>query len=357
MRRLALCSLLLVGCGGAQHPRADHDDAGASTTHADPPPLPSDRALAADATFGDLVLAAVHQDDRRASDSDAGCLVRRTASGFVLEADLSVAVRGLPAAATDLAARAEASGGRARVLTRLGGYGGASRFVAVALTTIAGSATRTGALLVQTRGGVFVLRTDEAGDARAVDVATAIARLASMDVGSVFVTADADTPLSDLVALLAALPSSLDGRIALAAVLPEDAVAPADDASTSAPVAALCEGLPTLPDDALVGDLDASTLRASLSSLVPAAQACVATSASGLGGLVRVAFRVGQDGHVSEACVVADATGDPTLRACLVDALEALTFPAPVGGTVDVELPLRLELERDAAHHQRAVCE
>src|SRR6478736_9797193 len=109
MRRLALLPVLLLACGGAQHP-APHD-AGVQATHEDPPPLPSDRALASDATFGDLVTAAVHQDDRRASDSDAGCLVRSTGSGFVLEADLSVAVRGLPGAATAIGERIHGSGG------------------------------------------------------------------------------------------------------------------------------------------------------------------------------------------------------------------------------------------------------
>jgi hypothetical protein len=357
MRPRALSLLLLVACGGAPHPPPERQDAGPSATHGDPPPLPSDRALAADATFGDLVLAAVHQDDRRASDSEAGCLLRRTASGFVLDADLSVAVRGLPEAANDLAARAEASGGRARVLTRLGGYGAPGPLVAVALTTIAGAASRTGALLVLTQGGVFVLRTDAAGERDALDVETAAARVAAMDVASVFVTADASTPLTELARLLAALPATLEGRIALAAILPEDAVAPLDDPASVPPTAAICDGLPELADDVSVGEIDASALRGSLASLVPSAQACVATSAAGLGGLVRVAFRIAEDGRVRQACVVEDATGDATLRGCLVDALTTLTFAAPTGGAVDVELPLRLELTRDAAHHQRALCE
>ncbi len=358
MRRLVSISVLLIACGGAQHPATGAQDAGLWSAHVDPPPLPTDRGLDATATFGDLVAAAVHQDDRRASDSEAGCLLRvADAGGFVLEADLSVAVRGLPDAPRDLAARAETSGGRARVLTRLGGYGAPAPLVAVALTTIAGVPERTAALVVMTSRGVVVLRTDTAGDAHPVDLEAAVASVASIDVASVFVTADASVSLTDFARLLAALSSpALEGRVAIAVILPEDAHAPVEGESASAPGAALCEGLPTLADDAAIGDLDPSALRGSLDSLRPAAQACVATSASGLGGLVRVAFRIAADGHVREACVIEDGTGDATLRACLVAALETMSFPAPTGGAVDVELPLRLDLTEDAAHHQRALC-
>lgn len=361
MRSIALACLLLAACGGTQHgARADEEvDAGRAAARESPPPLPSDRALPADATFADLVAAAVRQDERRDSDSDAGCLLRRAGGSLALAADLSVAVRGLPAAESALGARAEASGGRARVLTRLGSYGAPSPFVAVALTTIAGSAERRGLLVVLSEHGAHVLRTDAASAAPRVetslDDARALAQAASPDV-AVFVTADADVPLSTVASFLGHL-DALAGRVALAAVLPEDARAP-EDAATTGAAAPTCEELPPLADDAAVGDVDPAELRTTLSSsLVPAAQACVATSASGLGGLVRVAFRIGEDGHVSEACVTEDATGDGTLRACLVDALRAIAFPRPRGGAVDVELPLRLELADDAAHHQRPLCE
>jgi hypothetical protein len=354
MRWLAISSLLVVACGGTQHPPTQRADAGASSASTDPPPLPTDRALGADATFADLVAAAIHEDDRRASDSDAGCLLRATSTGFELAADLSVAVRGLPDAPTDLSARVAASGGRARVLTRFGSYGGTSAFTAVALTTLAGSATRQGVVLVLTAHGVIVLHTSGGGATDPVDTAHAMASLGD---GAVFVTADGDVPLADLRALLAAIPPSLAGRVALAAVLPEDARTP-DDAAAAADAAPICDGLPPLADDAAVGDLDPADLRAALSSsLVPAAQACVATSASGLGGLVRVAFRIGADGHVTDACITEDATGDATLRGCLVDALHATAFPHPTGGVVDVALPLRLELAADPAHRQRPLCE
>jgi hypothetical protein len=352
MRTWPLFASMIVACGAAQHPT----DAGPRATHAAPPPLPSARALDATATFGDLVMAAVHQDDRRASDSDAGCLVRtEPTGGYTLEADLSVAVRGITEAPTDVRARVEAHRGSVRVLTRLGSYGGASPLVFVALTTLAGTAQRTGVVLVVTAAGVHVLRTGEASDPRALDVQHAIDSLTSMDVASVFVSASASVPLADVAALLRALPASLEGRVALATLLPEGATLPEDGGADDA--APLCaDGLPPLADDA-IGEADAASLHTSLSALVPAAQACVATSASGLGGLVHVAFRIAPDGHVHEACVIDDATGDATLRACLVAALEAITFAAPTGGSVDVELPLRLELEHDAAHHQRAICD
>jgi len=354
MRRLVLV-LLLAACGGAQRPAPV--DAAAPVAHDDPPPLPSDRALAADATFGDLVRAAVHQDDRRASDSDTACLLRASASGFVLEADLSVAVRGLADPANDLGVRVEASHGPVRVLTRLGSYGAASPMVAVALTTIAGASPRTGALLVQTQRGVYLLRTDVDGDVRLRTIETAVADVVSLDVASVFVTADANVPLIDFAHLLSALPDALEGRVAIAAMLPADAVAPDDASATQAPDTTLCPtGLPEIADDVAIGDLDTAALRGALPSLASAAQACVATSASGLGGLVRVAFRIDLTGHVQTACVRQDATGDATLRDCLVAGLQTLSFPAPTGGVVDVELPLRLTLEADAAHRQRPLC-
>lgn len=292
----------------------------------------------------------------RASDADAGCLLRVGTEGYRLEADLSVAVRGLADAPTGLAARAETSAGRARVLTRLGSYGAASPFVAVALTTIAGSARREGVLVVLTRAGAVLLRTGEGGSPLVVPTAEAVTALSALDPGdAVFVTADADLSLRTLASFLRSLPATLAGHLALAAVLPEDARLP--EAHGEGDGAPLCDALPELAADAPVGDLDAAAVRTSLSSLVPAAQACVATSASGLGGLVRVAFRIDADGHVRTACVTEDATGDGTLRSCLVGALETLVFPPPSGGAVDVELPLRLELERDPAHTQRALCE
>jgi hypothetical protein len=340
---------LLVACGGTQH--VSHD-AGV-TTHADPPQLPSDRALATTATFGDLVMAAVHQDDRRASDGDAGCLVRVVPSGFVLEADLSVAVRGLTGVPNDLGDPIEVHHGSTRVLTRLGSYGAPSPLTLAALTTLAGSPDHSAIVLALTPRGVYVLRTDAANDLRPIDVAHAVA--AAPADATVFVTASAAMPMTDVVALLRAL-GPRDGRIALAALLPDGATMPADAASADeAPICA--DGLPPLPDDAPVGEADPASLRASLSVFGPAAEACVATSASGLGGLVRIAFRIGPDGHVRDACVSEDRAGDATLRACIVEAVRAVAFPAPTGGSVDVELPLRLDVEHDAAHHQRALCE
>ncbi|MFO0685474.1 MAG: AgmX/PglI C-terminal domain-containing protein [Sandaracinus sp.] len=350
--------VLLAGCGAAPPPASRATTTDTHRAHEDPPALPSARALAADATFADLVAAAVHEDTMRASDASAGCLLRESADGYRLEADLSVAVRGLAEAPSGLGARAEASGGRARVLTRLGSYGGPSPLVAVALTTIAGATPRAGVLVILTASGAYVLRAGQGGggspdrivSARVVESVSALA-----DDEAVFLTAEPSLPLRELAALLRALPATLAGRVALAAVLPEDARAPEEaSAPDGAPV---CDALPELAEDASVGDLDAAAVRSSLSQLVPAAQACVATSASGLGGLVRVAFRIDPDGHVRTACVTEDATGDATLRTCLVGALESLVFPAPSGGAVDVELPLRLEVERDPAHTQRPLCE
>ncbi len=292
----------------------------------------------------------------RASDASAGCLLRVGPDGFRLEADLSVAVRGLPEAPGDLRTRVEASGGRARVLTRLGSYGAPSPLVAVALTTLAGSAARRGVLVVLTASGNFLLRTEEGGSLRPLTSEELTATLAALGPSeAVFVTADAGVSLRDVTSWLRSLSPALAGRVALATVLPEDARAPEETSPDDGDP--LCDGLPELAADAPIGTLEAAPVRDALALLVPAAQACVATSASGLGGLVRLAFRVETDGHVQHACVVEDATDDPTLRRCLALALRSTVFPRPTGGAVDFELPLRLEIERDPAHAQRPICE
>ncbi|MDQ3033968.1 MAG: hypothetical protein M3Y87_16245, partial [Myxococcota bacterium] len=69
--------------------------------------------------------------------------------------------------------------------------------------------------------------------------------------------------------------------------------------------------------------------------------------------LVAIAVRIAADGRVREACVMEDATGDPSLRACLVRAARELAFDPP-GGVVDFALPLRLEAGR--AQRQAPVC-
>ena len=71
------------------------------------------------------------------------------------------------------------------------------------------------------------------------------------------------------------------------------------------------------------------------------------------GGRVEVAMRIGDEGRVTEACLVSDEVGGSQLRDCLIRAARATVFPRPrPAGSVDVSLPLRLQ-----PSYQRALCD
>ncbi len=356
--RLALALLLLASCGGAQ--RAPERRARADASTDDEPEeearAASPRELGADATFADLVAIVARQDHLRDSDSDAGCILRTTAHGFRLDADLAVAVRPLPEVATDLDDRLARMPGPVRVLTRYGSYGDGSALGASAMTTTMPPRDPVAVLLVLTDRGTYVRPTDHAatvaGPLALADVSAALA-----GASTIFVTSEGGVPLSELRSLLAALPGGIDGNVGLALVLGEGTRLP-DAAALDAPEgAALCpEGLGELAEDVPLGDLAAERLMAGLAPLRAAGEICVGTSTGtgARGGRVVVDVRIAAGGIVSSACIREDETGDPTLRACLVRALETLRFDDP-GGVLDFELPLALA--PGLSHRQRALCE
>lgn len=59
-----------------------------------------------------------------------------------------------------------------------------------------------------------------------------------------------------------------------------------------------------------------------------------------LEGRVMVATRVGAQGQVCSANVVQNSLGDPGVASCITQMFRSGKFPAPVGGCVDVNVPL-----------------
>lgn len=355
--RIALSWMLaLASCGGSpppvDEPAAREDD---------PPSGTDDRSLGAAATYGDLLAGARALDDRRDQDSDAGCLVRRLASGWRLEADLAVAVRPLPAAPADLDERLRTDPGPLVLLSRWGAYGeardGALAFSAVTMTL---PPRREPAVVwIVTDEGVIVRSSGAALEAGAGPLDAAVAALPA-DVGALFVAAEAGVPLARLAEVLARVPASLHGRVGLAVVLAPGTRLPAPPpAPTPAESEARCpDGLPALGDDEPLGSLRPERIVSSLGPLRQSVEICVgATDGPGAaGGRVVIALRIGGDGRVAHACVVEDGPDDPALRACVVRATRGIAFPAPEpAGFVDVSLPLALAPAE--SQRQRPLCE
>ncbi|AKF05423.1 hypothetical protein [Sandaracinus amylolyticus] len=353
--------LILAACGGAPPATSTRTpDAPQPREHRASTVPTSPRTLARDATFADLVAAARTLDDRRDQESDAACLIGVTPSGFELRADLAVAVRPLAEPEGDLDARLANDPGPVRVLTRYGSYGtGAAQMGLVATSTTLPPTRGTALALFVTPEGVYTRRSDQPGGERdASRVAWVVEHTDWSAFDLVVVTAEARVPLTTLVALLEALPASLAGRITLAVPLAAGTRLP--DAPPAVDGTAergqLCpDGLPELTEDAALGDLPASSIRAALAPLQSSAELCVGTSSGpgAAGGRVALAVRIAPDGRVSDACVMEDSTGDAALRACLSRAALELAFDAP-SGYVDFALPLVLEPGR--AQRQVAVC-
>jgi hypothetical protein len=284
MRRLALVALLAcsVGCGAttSEAPRRSDRGQGDRAVPVDDTPaqrITSPRDLAADATFADLVAAARRQDDLRAQDSSAGCLLRTRP--WRLEADLAAAVRPLPEPPPSLTARLE----RVAVLTRYGAIGEPTAPLGlVAFTTTRPAAGAGAAVLVVTPRGLFLGRTDAA---RFDELDRS--RLARIDDGrsQLFVTANAGVTVRELADVLAALPP-MPGRIALAVALPDGTRLP-EPRAASTETAPICE-LSALADDAPLGDLSVEALRAGVAPLADRARLCAGTTdgAGALGGRV-----------------------------------------------------------------------
>lgn len=358
---LALGVWALVGCGpSAQGTEGTIEEEPAEETAGEEHPVArTPRDLSREGTFSDLVAGARRQDELRDQDSSAGCLLRRTDAGYRLDADLAVALRPLPAPEADLDARM-ASDAPVRVLTRYGAYGESTEFGLVALTTTApprGSAeTAVGLVIVLTDRGAYARRTDAPFGAvtpRPID--ELVGTLPYAEVSTTFVAAEAGISLSALFAALALLPSTLAGHVALAVVLERGVTLPDRPTLLEEEGAPLCTELPASSEpesDALGG----AEIREGLARLSGSVAICVgATTGPGArGGRMELLARIVSGGTVGDACIRADDTEDAHLRACVLRAARALTFPDPHGQVV---FAVPLVLAPGTAHHQRATCD
>jgi hypothetical protein len=59
-----------------------------------------------------------------------------------------------------------------------------------------------------------------------------------------------------------------------------------------------------------------------------------------LQGKLVVAVKIGQHGNACGANLASDTLGDPSVASCVLQKFRAGTFPAPIGGCVDVAVPI-----------------
>ena len=54
-----------------------------------------------------------------------------------------------------------------------------------------------------------------------------------------------------------------------------------------------------------------------------------------------VALRIGPSGQVCQASLASDSVGDPTVATCVLRRFQTTLYPKPVGGCVDVRVPIK----------------
>lgn len=290
------------------------------------------------------------------------CLLGADANEVTLGVAPAPALKTMPEAPTHLAERLARSTGHARVLTRWGQRGGEPFDLLVATLTplppgALGNPIVVGAV---TRAGVVVRETEQVVAVAPMTHDDAALWLLERSAGGTFtfvVTAEAETPATEVHALLRALPSSVKD-VALAVALDPETNLPstapqAPDARMHCP-----DGLPEPPASAPEGDLPSASIVRSMTAIHERLQRCLAntTGPGTVGGKVTLALRIADTGNVSHCCLVEDAIHDNVLAACLTETARTATFsrPTPVG-FVDVHIPLSLAPSSDPA--PRAVCE
>jgi len=317
-------------------------------------PAPS-RALHGHAIFDDLV-AGIAADELREITPEH-CLIAKEGTGFRVAADLAVAVHPIPTPPDDVDGAFE-SGHNPRVLSRWGQHGaGTGAITLVALTET--PPPRHAWVLMLTDRGFYLRPTD---DVQTVHISaepdTALAehlREAGADATDVtlFVSAEKEVPVARIVGVLEML-STHPGAVALAVPLAHDTALPAPP--TKSAVALRCpDGLPE--NQELEGDMAVPALTEALAPLRTRATVCLesADTRGAAGGRLTLGLRIGADGVLKHACMIADETADDSLAACVLAAARDLRFPVPnPAGTVDVELPLLLR--PNSAPAQAPVC-
>jgi hypothetical protein len=316
------------------------------------------RRLATNATFADLVSAARAADSADEGHGISGCLLRGPQS-FRLEADLSPAARPLPEPPPQLRALLEEHAGTLSVLTTWGNLPGElSDVTLLAFTTTSTDSVKLPAIALFATPSGLLLRAAEPAIRAHPELLTrdlAMLLLTQLSAPStLFVTADAALPLTELFSLLREIPNRLE--VALAIALPRNTRLPA--AAVPSQDGICPSGLPAPARTDREGQLSAASAQTALAPLRDAALSCALSSGGRalLGGRLVFALRIGADGHAREACFLEDQIGEGLLRRCLISAAHELALPTPApAGFVDLALPLQLELKGPEA--QRAVCE
>lgn len=278
-----------------------------------------------------------------------------------LEADLAIAARPLPPAPEQCERAVAESVGAIPVISTWGNRPGESDDgVLVAFTTTTPKAVKNPAIgLFVTTAGVLLRAADpnlRAKPERMTPDQAGVLLSSVAGPGTVYVTADRDLPLSQLLETVElVVPDRFE--IALAVALPKGTKLPVLTPPTAARAGELCpDGLPPPAASDREGELSGAAAQSSVGPLREHALACALNTGGRalLGGRLVLALRIADNGRAREACFVSDEIGEPLLRRCLVSAARDLAFPAPSpAGFADLQVPLQIELEGPAAQRPR----
>jgi hypothetical protein len=148
------------------------------------------------------------------------------------------------------------------------------------------------------------------------------------------VTAEAGVPVLRIREALGWIAKS-HGTVVLATPMP--VAGPASQRRPSRYDHAVKKGEPHACSDKLKGGATgAESSEWSMTQMSTAADAfdaavkpCGASLPVGAGGAIHVMTRIKPDGTVEDACADTDDIGDPTVRACVVEAIKKVSFPKP----------------------------
>lgn len=321
--------------------RPEDPSAGASATDSAAAEPRLGRSLAPHSVFADLVQHAepLEGTDPGAGEAAGACLLASAEAGFALHAPVHQALRPLPQPASDLGGALKEARS-VQVLTPWGSYGSESSLVLASFTAF--TPARRALALLLTHQGVSVRGTAPDEDALATDNAPvqSLATWGPLEGTIVFVTAEAQVPVSELYRLLEEL-ARRRAAVALATVLPPHTRMPSAPRPT--PGRACPDGLSAI--EAVEGELSRDAILSGLSTLRTRAPDCLlrGDAAGAAGGQVEIALRIDATGQVSEACLVRDDIADPVVGACVLELARASRFSPPSpAGVVDVQLPLVL---------------
>lgn len=310
-------------------------------------PTPAPDALAR--SYVELVRQAAARDGK--TEETVDCLLSTTDQGSRFRGEVAVGIRPLPLPAVDLdASLAESIS--VNLLSAYGRHGDAPAALTFSAFSYA-PPTREAVLLALTDRGSYVRSTQARGPREDRTSSEQAVRSATGVPGAtVFVAAEADTPVTQLHELLGLL-AAVRAPVVLAVNLAPDTRLPAPE---QLPDVLCADGLPET--SAPAGDLDGAVIRPALAPLIERAADCLprADAQGAAGGRMELAIRVAASGAVETACIVSDQTADAKLRACVVEEAKKLAFPGPKpAGSVDLQLPIVLT----ARHHPapQAICE